>query len=127
MNPETRLARDAAELLRCTRAVRRVGVEGMAAFEEVVRTNFGVHVRFVFLVPPEYPAVAPRVYCVEPDVPRDLSLHVYSNGSLCLYQPGEWRRAFTLLDVRNWACEWAFNVIPRVEVGADWMSPEHRP
>ena len=104
---------------------RQIEFEGQRAFEERTETVFGVDFHFVFVVPDHFPAVAPDVYCLEPVVPRQTKYHVYSNGTLCLFLPGEWHSGLTLLDVRNWTCEWAFNVVPRLMAGDDWISPEH--
>lgn len=120
-----RLTRDHLELARHTRA--RVTIwEGQPAIEECIETNFGVSFRLVFVVPVSFPVLAPKVYCIEPVVPKTLAYHVYRDGSLCLLQPWEWSPENTLLDVRNWACEWAFNVVPKLVADEPWMSPEHR-
>lgn len=120
-----RLIRDHLELARHTHA-RVTTWQGQPAFEERIETNFGVSFRLVLVVPLSFPVQAPKVYCIEPDVPRTMAYHVYRDGSLCLMQPWEWSPGHTLLDVRNWACEWAFNVVPKLAADQPWMSPEHR-
>lgn len=122
---DARLARDAVELLAHSRA-RSITVDGRPSFEEWVVTDFGVEFHFVFVVPEHYPYQAPSVYCLQPEVPALISHHVYACGSLCLYQPGEWTPDLTLLDIRNWTCEWAFNVVPKLYGHDVWMSPEHK-
>lgn len=105
---------------------RECTFEGNLAFEETIETNFGLPFTFRIVVPSNFPVAAPRVYCLSPEVPHTLEYHTYSDGHLCLYQPGEWSTRTTLVDVRNWTCEWAFNVVPKLHGLKDWMSPEHR-
>lgn len=120
-----RAAQDHFDLARRTGAAA-VTWQGKPALRETITTNFGVPFTFVMVVPDGYPAVPPKVYCTAPEVPKKLAYHVYSDGALCLMQPWEWSPSNTLLDVRNWACEWAFNVVPKLLADQPWMSPEHR-
>ncbi len=120
----TRLESDCRQLDDHTGAWRRL-VDGVLTFEEEVETNFGVRFRFRMVVPASFPAVAPRVFCLEPEVPKSMEFHTYADGHLCLFQVWEWQPTFTLLDVRNFYCEWAFNVVPRLHGAEGWISPEH--
>lgn len=119
-----RLAEDIRAMDENTGAWHRT-VEGQVVFEEEIETNFGVRFHFRMLVPPQYPQVPPRVFCISPDVPKGMEFHTYADGHLCLFQVAEWTSDFTLLDVRNFYCEWAFNVVPKLHGAPGWMSPEH--
>jgi hypothetical protein len=110
---------------RYTRAAHAIA-DGKVTFEEVVDTDFDLPFRFRITIPDQFPLDAPKVVCLSPAVPHEVRYHVYRNGTLCLCQPGQWQPEMHVLDVRNWACEWAFNVIPKVLAGVDWMSAEHR-
>ncbi|MCK6574729.1 hypothetical protein L6V77_26960 [Myxococcota bacterium] len=100
-------------------------LEGKVAFEETVDTNFDLPFHMVVVCPERYPTLPPKVFCIDPEVPPETRYHLYADGSLCLFLSHEWTRDLTLLDVRNWACEWAFNVLPRVLLDHPWMSKEH--
>lgn len=112
-------------MTRHTQARATVGGDELV-FEEWIETDFGLPFHFRITVPARFPHEPPRVVCLSPEVPRELRFHVYSDGRLCLFTAGEWRSDRTVLDVRNWACEWAFNVVPKQLAAAEWMSPEHR-
>lgn len=119
------LARDCAELEANSQARRRLW-DGKLAFEETIETNFGVPFTFRMVVPDGFPAVQPRVYCLSPDVPKTAKFHTFTEGSLCLLEPGAWSSDTTLLEVRNWYCEWAFNVVPMLHGADAFASPAHR-
>lgn len=121
---DTRVEADCRLMDEHTEAWRRL-VDGVLTFEEKVETNFGVVFHFRMTVPPSFPAAAPRVYCLAPEVPKTMDYHTWNDGHLCLFQPWEWQPTFTLLDVRNFYCEWAFNVVVRLYGGEGWVSPEH--
>ena len=52
----------------------------------------------------------PRVRVLSPPLelpPRSSEVHVYLDGTLCLYFPGEWTRSRPLVEtVVPWICEW---------------------
>lgn len=121
---DARMAYECGLMQQHTAAAVRI-IDAELCFEEEINTNFGIPFSFRMHVPARFPAVSPRVYCLAPVVPKTQSFHTYSDGRLCLYSPGEWCPDFTLLDVRNWYCEWAFNVVPRLHGQPGWMSPEH--
>ena len=54
--------------------------------------------------------IRPKVHVLSPrlDLPsRRSEVHVYSDGTLCLYFPGEWDRSSLLVDtIVPWICEW---------------------
>ena len=100
-------------------------INGEVVYDEHVETDFDIPFHLVLRSEEGFPHAPPKVFCLEPPVPCEVSYHVYADGSLCLFLPDEWDSSHTLLDVRNWACEWAFNVVPRLLAEHPWMSPEH--
>jgi hypothetical protein len=119
-----RFEAERAQMARHTQAELKF-LEGKVAFEEHIDTNFDLPFHMVMVCPERYPVLPPKVYCLDPVVPAETRYHVYADGALCLFLSHEWTLDRTLLDVRNWACEWAFNVLPRVLVDQPWMSREH--
>lgn len=119
-----RFALESDLMRRYTRASQRID-DGLVVFEEVIDTDFEIPFHFRITCPARFPLQPPKVVCLDPHVPHEVRYHVYSNGTLCLFLPRQWRQDLHVLDVRNWACEWAFNVVPKVLADASWMSREH--
>lgn len=119
-----RFEAERSAMARHTRAQMKF-LDDKVAFEEHIETNFDLPFHMVLVCPERYPVLPPKVYCLDPVVPPETRYHLYADGALCLFLSHEWTLDRTLLDVRNWACEWAFNVLPRVLLDQSWMSKEH--
>jgi len=73
------------------------------------------------------PFKAPLVFIKEPDIPHTMKIHVYSNGSLCLYHASEikWNKKTMIYDT----------TIPRIaewimyyelwQLTGEWEGPEY--
>ena len=56
--------------------------------------------------PPVAPVVRVQAPALVPDMDGELP-HIYPDGSLCLYEPGQWKHEDGLArSVVPWACEW---------------------
>lgn len=70
-----------------------------------ISQNYRIHLTYASLASPRVVVRDPRLV---PDTNGHLP-HVYSDGSLCLYEPGEWKHGDSLAStIVPWTCEWLF-------------------
>lgn len=100
------------------------------AWNGTLRSNRGNRYQVAIVYPDQYPnpEKAPEAFIIDPEIDRSETKHLWPNGRLCLFHPGDsasrsWQKSSTAATVVSWVGAWIFAHEHYQRTGT-WPGPE---
>jgi hypothetical protein len=93
-------------------------------WQESITNNFDSRFYISIETNESFPHKMPKVFVKEPWINPSNTIHIYSDGTLCLMHPSSYNSRISILEIRNLAAAWCFCYDVFSHTGT-WPAAEH--